>query len=64
MQVFDSDGRLVFQFGDTGSRYGQFKEPAGIWIDGQDRIYVADTGNHRVQSFEWGIDHGAKLPHP
>jgi DNA-binding beta-propeller fold protein YncE len=64
MQVFDRDGRLVFQFGDTGSRYGQFNQPAGIWIDQQDRIYVADTGNHRVQSFEWGIDHGPKLPHP
>jgi len=64
MQVFEQDGGLVFQFGDSGTRYGQFKEPGGIWIDGQDRIYVADTGNHRVQSFEWGIDHGPKLPHP
>jgi DNA-binding beta-propeller fold protein YncE len=64
VQVFQNDGRLVFQFGDTGTRYGQFKEPAGIWIDRQDRIYVADTGNHRVQSFEWGIDHGPRLPHP
>ena len=64
MQVFDQDGHLVFQFGDSGSHYGQFKDPAGIWIDRQNRIYVADTGNHRVQSFEWGIDHGPKLPHP
>jgi DNA-binding beta-propeller fold protein YncE len=64
MQVFDHGGHLVFQFGNTGTRYGQFKEPAGIWIDRQNRIYIADTGNHRVQSFEWGIDHGPKLPHP
>jgi DNA-binding beta-propeller fold protein YncE len=64
MQVFQSDGRLLFQSGFTGTGHGQFKGPSGIWIDRLDRIYVADTGNHRVQSFEWGIDHGARLPQP
>ncbi|MGO9573870.1 MAG: hypothetical protein ACLPTQ_06015 [Terriglobales bacterium] len=37
---------------------------SGIWIDSSDRIYVADTGNNRVQSFQWGVKHLSKLPHP
>ena len=64
VRVFQRDGRLLFQFGKTGASHGEFKGPTGIWIDRLDRIYVADTGNHRVQTFEWGIKHGTKLPRP
>ena len=64
MQVFQSDGRLLFQSGFTGTGHGQFNGPSGIWIDKLDRIYVADTGNHRIQSFEWGMEHGPRLPQP
>jgi hypothetical protein len=27
--------------------------PAGIFIDGQDRIYVADSYNRRIQIFQY-----------
>jgi DNA-binding beta-propeller fold protein YncE len=64
VQVFQRDGRLFLQFGYAGTGDGQLQEPTGIWTDRLDRIYVADTGNHRVQSFEWGVKHGSKLPHP
>jgi DNA-binding beta-propeller fold protein YncE len=64
VQVFQRDGRLLFRFGYSGTGHGQFKEPTGIWTDGADRVYVADTGNRRIQSFVWGIKHGTKLPHP
>ena len=30
---------------------GQFRLPAGIWIDAKDRIQVVDSINQRVQSF-------------
>jgi len=64
VRVFRRDGRLLLRFGETGTGYGQFNRPSGIWIDSSDRIHVADTGNNRVQSLEWGIKHLTKLPHP
>jgi DNA-binding beta-propeller fold protein YncE len=64
VQVYDREGRFLFRFGSTGGGYGQFANPTGVWIDHKDRIYVADTANQRVQSFEWGIKHGSELPHP
>ena len=64
VQVFQRDGRLLYQFGYTGTGYGQLRMPSAIWIDPSDRIYVADTGNNRVQSFQWTVKHLTKLPHP
>jgi len=64
VQVFQRDGRLLHRFGFTGTGYGQFRMPSAIWIDSSDRVYVADTGNNRVQSFQWGVKHLTKLPHP
>jgi hypothetical protein len=64
VQVFQRDGHLLFRFGSTGSGHGEFIRPTAIWTDRLDRIYVADTGNHRIQSFEWGTKHSAKLPQP
>ena len=64
VRVFQRDGHLLSRFGYTGSGYGQFGMLSGIWIDSSDRIYVADTGNNRVQSFQWGVKHLSKLPHP
>lgn len=29
-----------------------FREPRGIWIDGEGKIYVADTGNSRIVVFD------------
>ena len=42
--------RLVRQFGSYGSGPGQFLSPEGVYTRGVrgDRIFVADTGNHRV----------------
>lgn len=42
----DDDGYL-----DAGTRPGEFDEPAGVTADGEGRIYVADTNNHRLQVF-------------
>jgi DNA-binding beta-propeller fold protein YncE/4-amino-4-deoxy-L-arabinose transferase-like glycosyltransferase len=42
-------GWLVW--GRAGDGPGEFREPHGIAVDGQGYVYVADTGNHRVQKF-------------
>ncbi len=55
VRVFQRDGHLLSRFGYTGSGYGQFGMLSGIWIDSSDRIYIADTRNNRVQSFQWRL---------
>jgi len=49
--VYDTEGRLGFQFGSRGSRPGQFLFPLGIATGPDGKIYVADSGNHRFQVF-------------
>ncbi len=39
-------------WGGAGNGPGQFVEPVGLAADAGGRIYVADTGNHRIQVFE------------
>jgi len=52
VQVLSSiDGSFLFEFGSKGNQPGQFKYPLGICTDNQGRIIVADTNNHRLQSF-------------
>eukprot|EP00731_Ephydatia_muelleri_P035524 Em0132g3a len=46
--VFDQAGQLKNTIGSSGSGDGQFSYPCGVSIKG-DVLYVADTGNHRVQ---------------
>lgn len=52
---FDSFGHLLFIFGgqdDSSNRLGLFKEPTGITIDQNERIYVTDKDRGMVQVFE------------
>ena len=46
--VFDQTGQLKNTIGSGGSGDGQFSSPSSISIKG-DVLYVADSGNHRVQ---------------
>lgn len=52
IRVFDKNGEYLFSFGKQGLKDGEFLYPNGICIDSQDRIYIADWGNNRVQV--WG----------
>ena len=45
-------GQLRFTFGRRGAGPGELQEPAGVAVDQDDNIYVADAGNHRVQKFD------------
>ncbi|MFI4895848.1 MAG: peptidyl-alpha-hydroxyglycine alpha-amidating lyase family protein [Steroidobacterales bacterium] len=48
---FDPEGNWVGSWGEPGSGPGQFNLPHSIVTDHQDRIYVADRGNRRIQVF-------------
>jgi sugar lactone lactonase YvrE len=58
IDVLNRNWKLLDSLGQRGSAPGQFAVPAGIWVDSQDRIYVADTNNHRVQVFQFGATTG------
>jgi len=50
--VYSRNGRLLGRFGHAGSRAGEFIAPRGLWVDLNDRLYVADTQNSRIQLFQ------------
>jgi len=49
---FTHDGQFVLQWGEHGEGPGQFSRPQGLEIDDQDRVWVADSANHRIQVFD------------
>jgi ABC-type Fe3+ transport system permease subunit/DNA-binding beta-propeller fold protein YncE len=52
IQRFSSRGtNLLTVIGSEGEGPGQFRRAEGIGIDSQDRLFVADSCNHRVQVF-------------
>jgi DNA-binding beta-propeller fold protein YncE len=44
-----SNARII---GKNGDKPGEFSRPRGLAVDADGNIYVADTGNHRVQKFD------------
>ena len=40
------------QAGTSGSGDGQFLFPRGVGVDSSGNVYVAETGNHRIQKFD------------
>lgn len=52
VMAFDAAGAYVRLLAAFGSEAGRFNEPGQLAVDGQGRIYVADTRNHRVQVFD------------
>ncbi len=52
IQVFIvSLGQHLFSFGSFGSAEGQFNRPLDVEIDRDGYVFVADSGNNRVQKF-------------
>ena len=48
VQVIDTDGNYIAEFGSFGWREGEFDYPNDLTLS-LDTLYVADTGNNRVQ---------------
>jgi hypothetical protein len=49
---FDRTGKFVNEWGELGSKPGQFSIPHAICVDSKGRLYVADRNNVRVQVFD------------
>lgn len=49
---FTPDGSFIKQWGSRGSEPGQFAVAHSIKIDANDRLYVADRENQRIQIFD------------
>lgn len=54
VQVLKSDFSYFASFGKVGHRDGEFQSPRGIACDKVGMVYVADSGNNRIQVFTSG----------
>ncbi len=53
VQVYDTrNGELIKTIGRRGSKEGEFNLPIQLTVGPQDRLYVVDSGNFRVQVFD------------
>jgi DNA-binding beta-propeller fold protein YncE len=65
VQCFSSDGKtLARAFGKAGAGPAEFNRAEGLGTDAQDRIYVADSCNHRIQIFSPDGQHLATYGKP
>ena len=63
VQVFDAEGKYLYQFGGAGSAGGRLNEPVGIATLPGGELVLADTWNYRVQVLspaglflrQWGV---------
>ena len=51
VMIFNSEGHLLSEFGETGHEEGQFDRPSGITFSTAAELFIADTLNHRIQKF-------------
>jgi DNA-binding beta-propeller fold protein YncE len=49
---FSKDGTFLKTWGTKGAGPGQFSQPHSIAFDSQERLYVGDRGNARIQIFD------------
>lgn len=52
VKVYNPSGGFDISFGATGSALGQFNNPRAVAFDRQDRIFVTDESNNRIQRFD------------
>jgi PKD repeat protein/sugar lactone lactonase YvrE len=61
LQIFNPDGSYYGGFGGYGSDNYRFIDPSGLTFDQNGNLYIADTGNHRVQIYNNQFVHVATL---
>lgn len=47
--LFNKRGDFLLSFGESGAGPGQFKRPVGLSLGRAGRLFVADSGNNRIQ---------------
>ncbi len=52
VDVFDLNGRFLFDFGSLGAAPGQFNTPEAAKFNSEGKLYVSDLKNDRVQIFD------------
>jgi len=52
VHVFDPEGKLKFSWGEPGNKPGQFNLPHSLRFDAEERLYVCDRANNRIQIFD------------
>jgi len=52
IKKFDSNGKLIAQWGGRGGGAGQFNLASGIALDKDNNVYVVDFFNARIQKFD------------
>lgn len=45
---YDSNGKMLFAFGNTGVKKGNLQKPASIAVDSQNYLYVADSERNNI----------------
>ena len=48
---YSASGRVLREFGRSGSGNGELDDPTAIAVDASGNVYVADTGNNRAEEF-------------
>jgi hypothetical protein len=48
---YDAEGRHIISWGQPGSAPGEFNTPHGLVVLGDDRVFVCDRENYRIQVF-------------
>ncbi|MGY8776949.1 MAG: peptidyl-alpha-hydroxyglycine alpha-amidating lyase family protein [Longimicrobiales bacterium] len=54
---FDSSGKFLLQWGETGKENGEFRDPHALAMDSRGRLFVGDRGNSRIQVFTQDGEH-------
>lgn len=49
---FAADGTFIREWGQLGTDHGDLRTPHALEIDSQNRLWVADRGNHRLELFD------------
>jgi len=49
---FSSDGKYLSSWGGPGTGPSQFRLPHNIWVDRQERVWIPDRENSRIQIFD------------
>jgi sugar lactone lactonase YvrE len=64
---YSEEGNYLTEWGKRGDDRGEFRTPHSIAIDAEQRIYVADRGNSRIQVFDSNgrfLDMWPNIPFP